>query len=207
MHMPPGFVLEYLEDALTAADTSLDPSVFPLLHKHTRDIMSTMSSLHAYGVIHGDVRSGNLLFGPKKAMVIDFGHAMFRQDSQDDDDWKETVRQQDNIGAARHILHLRNLRPESPLSAYHQDPDNYREENRFIHRHTDEWIDRWYHCLCDKEAREELRKAGYKTGEAPWFKKKDEVEEWQAARPLNYEGFQQPRPGSPDWTGLNAKSD
>jgi len=201
-HLAYGYILEYLEGAVTAADLS-DPAIFPNLRDHTRNIMSAMSSFRNLGVVHLDVRSGNLLFASDGAMIIDFGHAVFPSDGQSDEEWNEYALSKNKVETTRSILHYRGLRPRSPIPI---DDGGVDHINRKIHAQPPEWIDRWYTCLYDVKAREEMVKLPY-SSESPWFIKKDGIEAWEATKQETYEGFQLPRPGSPDWSGLPLKSD
>jgi len=91
------------------------------------------------------------------------------------------------------------LRAESPIPPYPEEDKHIGSQNYFIHDHTSSWIDRWYDTLLDADRIDAVIKDPSLCEITVCYRKKDEVEKWQATRRLDYEGFQHPRPGSPDW--------
>ncbi|KAF8512743.1 hypothetical protein BU17DRAFT_53861, partial [Hysterangium stoloniferum] len=66
------------------------PSVDPSSHNFSslgHSLMAAVYSFSSHGVIHHDVRSGNILISPMRIVLIDFGEAILRGDNEDDQQW------------------------------------------------------------------------------------------------------------------------
>jgi hypothetical protein len=53
------------------------------------------------------MRSDNILMTPTRAVVIDFGQAIIRQNDMDNNAWTERVMDEDEVEALRRMLHGR----------------------------------------------------------------------------------------------------
>ena len=47
----------------------------------SKSALSTLESIHRAGILHGDIRSDNILIGDSGVTIIDFGHSK-RSDNQ-----------------------------------------------------------------------------------------------------------------------------
>jgi len=183
-----GLLLEYI-DGQTLATCAKWP-VHPSFGRLGRAMMALAASMPHAGVLHGDVRSANIMVTPdfSRIVLIDFGHAVLREKGQSDEGWWECVMDEDQPGATACILHDRNIRvrtPPRPTKGVSLEEDEYHTRQSMPR----ELMRRWFQPLSDR-------------GGMPMFK--DGVEIWLRARPWRSERayydpalMEQPRPHSP----------
>lgn len=79
-------------------------------------LMAAVYTFPAYGVLHSDIRSHNILLSPPhRIVIIDFGHATLRNQTVTEEEWKAKVEDTDEVEALRWILHHRHVRDHSPF--------------------------------------------------------------------------------------------
>ena len=93
-------LLEYIPNSVTLEDA--DVSILrPDLIRSLLDIVKT---LQLYDVIHPNPHADNLLFAPDRALVIDFGRAIFREERNSDEEWASEARAWDDHNGAKTYL-------------------------------------------------------------------------------------------------------
>ena len=80
---PKILLLEYIPNSMTLQDADVSMIRPDLI----RSLLDTVEKLQLYDVIHAGLHAGNFLFAPDRALVIDFGRAIFR-DGYSDEDWE-----------------------------------------------------------------------------------------------------------------------
>lgn len=80
-------LLEFIPNTLSVKDA--DPDL--LQPDLIRSLIDTATSSQSFGVVHQDPNPGNYLFSPTRAVIIDFGKALFREEGESDEDWEEVV--------------------------------------------------------------------------------------------------------------------
>ena len=174
------------------------PSVDPSSHNFSslgHSLMAAVYSFSSHGVIHNDMRSDNILVSPNRIVLIDFGQAILRGDTEDEEHWAERVNEEEEVEGLRRILHHREIRdctPYIPTKWYR----GFFHFNRNVSLQRESWRKRWYDQVGtipekgdDKDESEEP---------ACWTLKK-EVQAWLNSRPCPPESFKVPRPGSPNY--------
>jgi serine/threonine protein kinase len=164
--------------------------------------MMCTAALSRYGVLHGDIRSGNILISPVRSVLIDFGHAVLRELNATEEEWEEQVDRNDEVEALRRILNRRGLRDSSPVEPepyYNPRRQGFFEFNERVEKYeTEQWRRRWYNQVHLKpEVPEESVVKDGPIVPARWELKAD-VQEWLKSRPSPPECFTLSRPGSPD---------
>ena len=172
------------------------PSVDPSSHNFSslgHSLMIAVHSFSSYGVIHNDMRSDNILISPNRTVLIDFGQAILRDDTEDDEHWAEKVEEEEEVEALRRILHHREIRdctPFIPTKSYR----GFFHFNYNVSLQRESWRKRWYDQVGsvpengdDKDESEQ----------PAWWTLKKEVQVWLNSRPHPPECFKVPRTGSP----------
>ncbi|KAL0958375.1 hypothetical protein HGRIS_000517 [Hohenbuehelia grisea] len=87
---PPAVVLEYIS-GVTLRD--IEPNLLSL--DVCAPLVSCIDSFVEFGVFHGDINPGNIIFQPAerpvRAVVLDFGCAGVKVEGEDEDTWLFTV--------------------------------------------------------------------------------------------------------------------
>ena len=73
-------------------------------------LMAAVYSFSLHGVIHNDMRSDNILISPNRIVLIDFGQAILRGETEDDEHWAKKVELEEEVEALRRILDHREIR-------------------------------------------------------------------------------------------------
>jgi serine/threonine protein kinase len=68
------------------------PLWIPQVSSLGHSLMAAVYSFSLHGVIHNDMRSGNILILPNRIVLIDFGQAILRSDIEDDKHWAKRKR-------------------------------------------------------------------------------------------------------------------
>lgn len=175
-------------------------------------LMAAVHTFPAYGVLHTDIRSHNILISPPhlsgsphRIVIIDFGHAKIRNQATTDEEWEAKVEDADEVEALRWILHLRHIRDHTPfdlrqpgeLQPYEPPNRTHVEYNNFLlcqSSITQRWRLRWYDPGPGGGDGEIL---GHENPLPKWVLK-DEVVEWLDSRQPPPQGLLLPRPGSPE---------
>jgi len=104
-----------LEDVGGLDLTKVDPSMGDYVSLG-HFLMAAVFTFPAYGVLHHDIRSPNILISPSSRIsMIDFGHAKIRKAGVSDGEWKEEVQEEQEIAALRFLLNKRRVRDRSPF--------------------------------------------------------------------------------------------
>ncbi|KAI0804727.1 hypothetical protein BC629DRAFT_1247529, partial [Irpex lacteus] len=100
----PAIVMEYVPDAITLDKIPLE-NLTPDL---CETLLRTADTLPYHGVLHNDLNLNNVLFtpsdDPNRVIIIDFGEAVLREESDDDSDWKELTRMYGCLRFIRYLL-------------------------------------------------------------------------------------------------------
>jgi serine/threonine protein kinase len=189
-------------------DAALLPSVDLSSHYFSslgHSLMAAVYSLSLHGVIHNDMRSGNILISPNRIVLIDFGPAILRGDIEDHEHWAKKVELEEEVEALRRILHhheIRNCTPYIPAKLFR----GFYHFNYTVSIQRESWRKRWYDKvgsvpeIFDDEDEDE---------QPAWWTLKKEVQAWLTSRSHPPESFKVPRPGSPNYirvvccTGFN----
>jgi serine/threonine protein kinase len=125
---PPFILLEYIEGYDL---NTVDPKL--ISRTLARRLLHTIHMLGQSGVAHTDLHKSNILFAHDpvspalspgtpftRAVVMDFGQALLRDDSDSDEDWREAVEFQDDFGRASEYMQQVGARDDNPIR-----PDNF----------------------------------------------------------------------------------
>ena len=88
------------------------PSVDPSSYNFSslgHSLMAAVYSFSSHGIIHNDMRSDNILISQNRVVLIDFGQAILRGDTEDDEHWAERVGEEEEVEGLRRILHHREI--------------------------------------------------------------------------------------------------
>ncbi|KAF8804123.1 hypothetical protein BYT27DRAFT_6709699 [Phlegmacium glaucopus] len=173
------------------------PSVDPSSYNFSslgHSLMAAAYSFSSRGVIHNDVRSDNILISPKRIVLIDFGQAILRGDSEDAEQWAGQVDMEDEVEGLRRILHNRRIRDSSPYIPMKDDGYGFSLFNHNMSLQRESWRNRWYDQVSTLPKNSD---DDGKSEQPPWWTLKKEVQEWLDSRPYPPESFKVPRLGSP----------
>lgn len=207
-HVPQSFVYGLILEDVGGVDlTEIDVST----NDYTslgHSLMAAASTFPAYGVLHGDVRSHNILIAPPRVpasphriTIIDFGHATLRSKTMTEEKWQAKVDDADEVQGLRWILHIRHIRDRSPfdlrrrykIGSYGALTSKQVVVNNSMLNDSSiapSWRLRWY----------DPGPAGVDTENVvPHWILKYEVEAWLDSRPPPPQRFLLPRPGSPEF--------
>jgi hypothetical protein len=96
-------LLQYIPDAVNLRDIVVKPDQSIIL-----SLVETVCAFGALGVTHNDLNPGNILFSPPNspthAVIIDFGHAYYREDGDSDQEWNDIVKENGDVGAFKRLL-------------------------------------------------------------------------------------------------------
>jgi serine/threonine protein kinase len=114
--------------------------------------------IHSLGVLHGDVRVGNLIVRNSDARVFlfDFALATLRGKDEPDQDWAARVERENEVYAMKDFLHRRELRDRTPREPFDEDGMGYGYYNSVIEDAPEAWRLKYYEKIMDK-ARMETR--------------------------------------------------
>jgi len=105
-------LLQYIPDAIDLRDIAVKPDRSIIL-----SLFKTVSGFGALGVTHNDINPGNILFSPHNApthaVIIDFGHAYYRE-SESDQEWDEIVKENGDVRAFKRLLGWKGWGFENP---------------------------------------------------------------------------------------------
>ena len=180
-----------LEDVGGLDLTKFDPSMGDYVSLG-HSLMAAVFTFPAYGVLHRDIRSPNILISPpSRISIIDFGHAKIRTS---DEEWKQEVQEEQEIAALRFLLNKRCVRDRSPFDTRYRGPQHrIRFFNNLFHanvaKYPAEWRRRWYNEVPQTVGANQ-------EGISLWLLR-EEVAAWLDARPPPPQGFLTSRPGSP----------
>ena len=103
---PPVLLLQHLDDV-----RSLEELDSPLISQALLD--SALESVQRFtmlGVVHNDLNGSEILGFPARrpmhAFIIDFAHAIIRQDEDDDEEWAEKVLEAGDFRWVEMLFHL-----------------------------------------------------------------------------------------------------
>ena len=174
------------------------PSVDPSSYNFSslgNSLMAAVYSFSSHGVIHNDMRSDNILISPNRVVLIDFGQAILRGDTEDDEHWAERVGEEEEVEGLRRILHHREIRdctPYVPTKWYR----GFFHFNHNVSLQRESWRKRWYDQVGIMPENDDDKDKSEQP--ACWTLKK-EVQAWLNSRPHPPESFAVPRPGSPNY--------
>lgn len=163
-------------------------------------LMASVALFPTYGVLHQDIREGNILISPTRIVILDFGNAVLKKPFMSDEQWRQRVEFESEVDTARFILNhgrIRNMTPIcSPLvSADGRPLPPFRIIffNDTVRQFSKEWARRWYH-----EAPQAEVEKGTKDHPILEWIIKDDVRAWLKSLPPPPHRFLVPRPGSPE---------
>ncbi|KAI0804720.1 hypothetical protein BC629DRAFT_1437977 [Irpex lacteus] len=83
----PAIVLEYIPDAVSMAKLPEDALTVDLCVQ----LVKAVDKFPRYGVIHDDLHLENILFTPRRVVIIDFGCAGFKEEGEGEEEWTKAV--------------------------------------------------------------------------------------------------------------------
>lgn len=198
-HIPETFVNGLiLEDVGGIGLTLYDQSSMGDYTALGHTLMAADSTFPAYGVMHGDIRSHNILIAsPTRIVIIDFGQATIRPADSSDEEWEDDVKFEGELGALQHFLDLRKVRAQSPFNSrrVERSPQNHAVVNQNLSLFSDKWVTHWYDEVPPSSSAED---DGLKEHDREHWRLKREVGRWLDSRPPPPDCYLLPRPGSPE---------
>lgn len=82
-------------------------------------LLAAVASFPAYGVLHQDIREGNILISPTRIVILDFGNAVLRKPFMSDEQWRQRVEFHSEVEIARMLLRNGRIRDMTPVHASH----------------------------------------------------------------------------------------
>lgn len=172
-------------------------------------LLAAMCTVAPSGVLHHDIRSGNVIARPASAssnstlnqlILIDFGHAWLKGGdtgrSQTDEAFETEALSMGEVNHLAHILHRNSVRTRSPFDTRYSAGNGYHDaKNEKLWNFPEKDLQRWF----DELPREldDPQPDPLKSTRDIW-RTKPAVLQWLATRPDGIEGIYVRRPGSPD---------
>jgi serine/threonine protein kinase len=156
--MPPGILTEVHGILLQNIDDKpLDEidrkSPFVSTHKHIgRAAVMCFERIHSLGVLHGDVRIGNLMVrnSDGRVFLMDFALAVLRGKQESDQKWTERVRRENEVVVMKEFLHRESLRDRTPKEAFTWGRKGYAYYNSLVEQSSETWRKRYYQKISDE---------------------------------------------------------
>jgi tRNA A-37 threonylcarbamoyl transferase component Bud32 len=156
--MPPGILTEVRGVLLQFIDGKpLDEIDIesPLVHKHKHIGQASVicfERIHSLGVLHGDVRLGNLMIRDSdgRVFLLDFALATLRGKDEDDQEWIEHVRRENEVFAIKQFLQQKELRDLTPPEPFTWARKGYAYYNSLIQKSPDAWRMKYYERISDE---------------------------------------------------------
>ena len=171
--------------------STINPSSVP--RSLARSLITTVSSFASHGIIHSDIRTGNILISlqPPWAVVIDFGQSALRED-ESDSEWESAVTTEGNEKLVKRLLHDAGIRYSDPfLPHIFHGPRGADHWNAMVKLRGQRW------CVATEDW---TGLDGIRLDEPIKWKLRDEVASWLAAKQAGLvTSVDPPRPGSPDY--------
>ena len=186
-----GIIIENVDAAPLPSVDGSSHDVSSLGHS----LMAAVYSFSLHGVIHNDMRSDNILISPNRIVVIDFGQAILRGETEDDEHWAKKVELEEEVEALRRILDHREIRdctPYIPAKSFR----GFYHFNYAVSIQRESWRKRWYEKVGSVP---EIFDDEDESEQPAWWTLKKEVQAWLISRPHPPESFKVPRPGSPNY--------
>lgn len=156
--MPPGILTEVHGILLQFIDGKrLDEidTESPLVHKHKHIGQTSVicfERIHSLGVLHGDVRLGNLMVrnSDGRVFLLDFALATLRGKDEDDQEWMEHVKRENEVFAIKEFLQRKELRDRTPPEPFTWARKGYAYYNSIIQKSPDAWRMKYYERISDE---------------------------------------------------------
>ena len=156
--MPPGVLTEVKGILLQFIDgkrlDELD-NESPLVHKHKhigQAAVICFERIHSLGVLHGDVRLGNLMVrnSDGRVFLVDFAFATLRGKDEDDQEWAERVKRENEVFAMKEFLQRKELRDRTPTEPFTWARKGYAYYNSVIQKSPDAWRMKYFERISDE---------------------------------------------------------
>jgi hypothetical protein len=123
--IPRVILLEYIPDVTSVSSLGDIGVITPW---HVRTLVATAVELNELGVVHRDVNRGNILIGPKRAVIIDFGESISQiqggiKKFSDDDWWSQVDGSKDPIAVERMVT-----QPDPTTASRLADADDFQSK-------------------------------------------------------------------------------
>ena len=156
--MPPGVLTEVHGILLQFIDGKrLDEidneSTLVRKHKHIgHAAVICFERIHSLGVLHGDVRLGNLMVrnSDGRVFLMDFALATLRQKDEDDQEWAERIRRENEVFAMKEFLQRKELRDRTPPEPFTWARKGYAYYNSVIQKSPEAWRMKYYERISDE---------------------------------------------------------
>lgn len=196
-----GLILEYVDGVTLQSivdGVTLGSLKYPRLDYVPHSLLEIAYAMGSHGVIHGDIRLGNILVTPTQAVLIDFGHATIRSDNMSDTTWDDEVEKEDDLGAVQQFLHRHRVRDISPFLPEDADGDIAGFNDNMMYE-EERWRNRWYDQVAPDPNSENRPRTEGEDMVQQWALK-PEVKVWRDTRSPAPERWRIPRPGSPGFS-------
>ncbi|KAF8344721.1 hypothetical protein F5887DRAFT_1134365 [Amanita rubescens] len=175
--------------------TTINPSSVP--RSLARSLITTVCAIPSRGVIHGDLRTDNILFSqqPSRVVVIDFGESILRKEDQSDSEWESVVKTEGDEIHVKQLLHKNGIRYFDPsFPKIFPIPQGADFWNTSVNTYGQRW------CVPTEDW---TGPGGIRLDEPIRWKLRDDVASWLTAKEAGLlTGVDPPRPGSPDYVPL-----
>jgi len=102
--VPRILIIEYISDAVSLANIRDGGDVGSVTAWHVKALDDIFVRINKAGVTHEDVGARNILIGPERAVVIDFGEAKVRPQGRTNKQWARKVKEEGDPVAVRKVL-------------------------------------------------------------------------------------------------------
>ncbi|KIJ94602.1 hypothetical protein K443DRAFT_110188 [Laccaria amethystina LaAM-08-1] len=102
--VPRVLVIEYISDAMSLANIRDRVDIGSVTAWHVKALDDIFVRMNKAGVTHEDVGARNILIGPERAVVIDFGEAKVRPRGRTNKQWARKVQKEGDPVAVRKVL-------------------------------------------------------------------------------------------------------
>lgn len=158
--MPPGILTEVRGILLQFIEGSqLDEldSECPLVrtHRHIgQAAVMCFERIHSLGVLHGDVRLGNLMVRNHdgRVFLLDFALSTLRGKHESDLEWTERVRRENEVFAIKEFLQRKALRDRTPQEPFTVSwvREGYVYYNSLVDKSPEAWRKKYYEKIAEE---------------------------------------------------------
>ena len=156
--MPPGVLTEVHGILLQFIDGKpLDEidKESPLARTHEHIGQATVvcfERIHSLGVLHGDVRLGNLMVrnSDGRVFLVDFALATLRGKDDSDQEWTGRIRRESEVFAVKEFLQRKELRDRTPQEPFTWARKGYAYFNSVIQKSPEAWRMKYYERISDE---------------------------------------------------------
>jgi len=156
--MPPGILTEVhgillqFIDGKRLDEFGTESPLVPTLKHIGQAAVLCFERIHSLGVLHGDVRLGNLMVrnSDRRVFLVDFALATIQGKHESDQEWTERVRRENEVFAMKEFLHREGLRDRTPQEPFTWARKGYAYYNSLVEQSPEAWRKKYYQKISDE---------------------------------------------------------